>query len=472
MLDYGITAVNSRKFGKKPVNFTSIRQNTGPCTTYTDAHGKKMMKIALKTLGCRLNEAEIQAWSRDFQQRGATIVNDELAADLLVLNTCAVTSDAVRKSRHLIRRSQRRNPNARLIVSGCYASLDETVENSIEGIDLLVHNRDKDRLVEIAADVLEIPVMPSTATGPGENPLFTRNRSRAFIKIQDGCRYRCTFCIVTVARGKERSLAPETIIERVNAVHAQGVQEIVLTGVHAGGYGSDINSSLPELIRRLLNETAIPRIRMGSVEPWDLGEEFFNLFNNPRFMPHLHLPLQSGCDSVLKRMARRCRTADFQRLVQRLRESVPGFNLTTDIIVGFPGETEDEWCRGLNFIESIGFSHMHIFSYSPRQGTAAAAMPGQVPVRVRKQRSRELHDLMQRMKRAALEQCVGQCVPVLWESGIEQREQGQRLYGYTPAYQRVETGGEECADICNRIIETRITGVTDCGERLTGILAT
>lgn len=429
------------------------------------------MRIALKTLGCRLNEAEIQTWSKDFQARGLTVVNDENQADLLILNTCAVTQEAVRKSRHLIRRCQRHNPSARLVVSGCYASLDKNINNDIEGIDLVVPNQDKDRLVDIATDFLDIPIMPSTATGAGENPLFTRNRSRAFIKIQDGCRYRCTFCIVTVARGEERSQTPETVIKHINAEAAQGVKEIVLTGVHAGGYGSDINSSLAKLIQRILNETDIPRIRMGSVEPWDLKDDFLELFTNPRFMPHLHLPLQSGSDSVLKRMGRRCKTEDYTRLVTQLRNSVPGFNITTDIIAGFPGETESEWSETMDYIESTGFSHIHIFSYSPRQGTKAAEMDNHIPLDIKKRRSKELHALMYRMKRSTLERCIGQSFKVLWESRVVEDHNRNIVYGYTPGYQRVLASINKDICLTNRITGTRITGISDCGEILTGDLS-
>ena len=428
------------------------------------------MRIALKTLGCRLNEAEIQAWSNQFRDRGLTIVNDETSADLLVLNTCAVTGDAVRKSRHLIRRCQRRNPSAKLVVSGCYTSLNDKGQTEIEGIDLVIPNTDKDRLVDIASELLELPVMPSTATGAGETALFARNRSRAFIKIQDGCRYRCSFCIVTVARGEERSQTPESIIAQINTAHEQGVNEVVLTGVHAGGYGSDIGTSLAALLGRVLIETEIPRIRMGSLEPWDLEDDFLALFANPRFMPHLHLPLQSGSDSVLKRMARRCRTADFTNLVNTLRKSVAGFQLTTDIIAGFPGETETEWRQTLDFVEATGFAHLHIFSSSPRAGTGAAGMPEPVPREVIKARSRELHALMRRMKRESLAAGVGRRVDVLWESRSDDLGHAIAHYGYTPGFQRVEVCTGRDANLENTITPTRLTGISDEGDRLIGEL--
>lgn len=428
------------------------------------------MKIALKTLGCRLNEAELQSWSRGFQSRGLTITGDETQADILVLNTCAVTRDAVRKSRNLIRRCQRNNPQARLVVSGCYASLDQNIQHEIEGIDLLINNQDKDRLVEITSEQLDIPVMPSTATAAAENPLFARNKSRAFIKIQDGCRYRCTFCIVTVARGSERSMPVESIIESVNAASEQGIKEIVLTGVHAGGYGSDINSSLGSLIQRILDETDIPRIRMGSVEPWDLEPDFIHLFENRRFMPHLHLPLQSGSDSVLKRMARRCKTRDFHKLLDQIRSSVPGFNVTTDIIVGFPGETEEEWCESMDFIKSIGFSHIHIFAYSPREGTAAANMEQPVPLDLKRQRSQALHELMYKMKQSALEKQINSSCQVLWESRTVKNGNDFTVSGYTPAYHRVQTTMKPDQVLQNSITETRIDAVSECGETLLGTI--
>jgi threonylcarbamoyladenosine tRNA methylthiotransferase MtaB len=217
------------------------------------------MQVHLKTLGCRLNEAELETWARKFRLQGHAVTGQPDEADLVVVNSCAVTEEAVRKSRKLIRRVQRSNPQAKLVVSGCYASLNPAEIKSIPGVDLLIENRDKDRLPEIVAEKLDTLSMPDTATEPGENLLFARGRQRAFIKVQDGCRYKCTFCIVTEARGEERSRPPQEIIDEINALHQQGVQEAVITGVHLGGYGSDCNSNLGTLIERLLNETLIPR---------------------------------------------------------------------------------------------------------------------------------------------------------------------------------------------------------------------
>jgi threonylcarbamoyladenosine tRNA methylthiotransferase MtaB len=415
------------------------------------------VRVQLQTLGCRLNEAELEHWARQFRQRGCSIATSGEPADLVVINTCAVTAEAVRKSRKLLRRAQRDNPHARLVVSGCAASLPEQ-DLGEAGIDLLVPNGDKDRLVEIAAHALDLPLMPATATEPAADALFARGRQRAFVKIQDGCRYQCTFCITTKARGAERSRPIADICYEINNLSAAGIREVVLTGVHAGGYGGDLGSSLTELIAAVLDDTDVPRVRLGSVEPWDLPDAFWGLFENPRFMPHLHLPLQSGADSVLKRMARRCKSAEFQRLVEKARAAVSDFNVTTDIIVGFPGETDDEWRRTMGFVERIGFGHLHIFAYSPRAGTLAADLPGRVPDGVKRERGRELHALGQRMKRDLLQRFVGRSLAVLVESRNED-EAGSFDAALAPSYLPVRIRGA-ARDAANSIMPVRILGLS------------
>ena len=369
------------------------------------------MKVHLKTLGCRLNEAELETWAQAFQKSGHAITKQAEAAQLIVINSCAVTQDAARKSRQLIRRIHRDNPQAKLVVSGCYATLNQEEAGALLGVDLVVSNKDKDQLVERTLSELNMDTMPTMATDPGETSLFTRGRQRAFIKVQDGCRYRCTFCIVTVARGEEVSRSIQTVIDEINELHQQGITEAILTGVHLGGYGSDLGINLSDLIKAILTETDIPRLRLGSLEPWELPEDFFELFHNPRLMPHLHLPLQSGSDTVLRRMARRCKTEEFSAIVQRLRAKIPDFNITTDIIVGFPGETEQEWQDSYNFIKQTGFGHIHIFTYSRREGTKAANLPDQIAEDIKKQRSRQLHELANTMKLQFFKDNLGQEFP-------------------------------------------------------------
>jgi len=418
------------------------------------------VQIHLKAIGCRLNEAELEGWAREFKADGHTLVNEANEADLMVFNSCAVTQQAVRKSRQYIKRIQRDNPSAKIIMSGCYASLDPAEAAGALGVDLVVENKQKDQLVKIATQELNLPVMPQAATEPGESSLFQRGRQRAFIKIQDGCRYRCTFCIVTVARGEERSRSLQEIIDEINQFHRQGIQEIALTGVHVGGYGSEIDSSLYQLLEMILNETDMPRIRLASVEPWDLPEHFFQLFANPRLMPHMHLPLQSGTNSVLRRMARRCKTADFMELVKQARRAVPDFNITSDIIVGFPGETEEEWQQSLEFIKQIGFGHLHIFSYSPRSGTKAATLANPVPEKVKKERSKILHQLAQEMKLKTLESYIGRQVEVLWEGKGKIQENGQKRYwGYAPNYLRVAIDVEPEQEMSNQITLVTLNSV-------------
>lgn len=416
------------------------------------------MQIHLKTLGCRLNEAELETWALNFQKAGHSITRQPQEANLLVINSCAVTQEAVRKSKQMLRRIHRNNPSAKLVVSGCYATLDPDFATQTMGVDMVVANKDKSRLVEMTLAQLNLADMPEMATESGTNALFSRGRQRAFVKVQDGCRYQCTFCIVTKARGEEVSRQRQDIIEELNKLHQQGVNEVILTGVHLGGYGSDINTNLMQLIEQLLSKTNIPRIRLGSLEPWDLPDGFFQLFSNTRLMPHLHLPLQSGSNSVLKRMARRCKTEQFAQIAEQAREAIPHFNLTTDIIVGFPGETKSEWHQSIDFISQLGFGHIHIFSYSPRPGTRAATLPNQVAKDIKKRRSQELHRLAESMKQKLFTENSGHCFPVLWESNNKVLDNGkQQVFGYTPNYLRVMTEIDQDHRIENQIIDCRLT---------------
>jgi len=410
------------------------------------------MLVHLRTLGCRLNEAELESWAQAFQQAGHTITREQNQANLVIINSCAVTQDAVRKSRQLIRRIHRDNPSAKIIASGCYVTLNADEAAELLGVDLIIGNADKDRLVEMALAELEIPSMPAMSTEPAAISLFNRGRQRAFIKVQDGCRYRCTFCIVTVARGEEKSTPINQIIEDINRFVDQGVKEVILTGVHLGGYGSDIQQNLSGLIQAILDKTEVPRLRLGSLEPWDLPDNFFDLFRNTRLMPHLHLPLQSGSDSVLKRMARRCKTEEFSQIVQEAREKVPHINITTDIIVGFPGETEQEWLESFNYIKSINFGHIHIFTYSLRTGTKAASLPEHVTNAVKKQRSQQLHQLAEEMKQDFFQQNKDQTFSVLWEGQTEDVSETQhKVFGYTPNYVRIATLVDKSKNLENQL---------------------
>ena len=427
-------------------------------------------RVCLQALGCRLNEAELERWAARFQALGMELADDAKEADLVVVNTCAVTAEAVRKSRQLLRRARRANPESKLAVSGCYASLGEAGAARLAdelGVDLLVPNRDKDRLVEIAVETLGLPAMPQVATEPEASALLARGRHRAFIKVQDGCRYRCTYCVVTLARGAERSRSLEEVVAEVRRHRSAGVQEIVLTGVHLGGYGSDLGTGLSDLIRAILERTDVPRLRLGSLEPWDLPDDFWSLFEDPRLMPHLHLPVQSGSDSVLRRMARRCRGEHFRRLVETGRARVADLNVTTDIIVGFPGESEAEWRQTLDLVEAVRFGHVHVFAFSPREGTKAARLPSPVDRDTRRRRSRELHALAADHRRETLRRHLGRRLSMLVEGGPGSAADRPGLWhGYSPGYLKLELRAPADADLENRILPVRALELSADGERL------
>jgi threonylcarbamoyladenosine tRNA methylthiotransferase MtaB len=430
------------------------------------------MKVYLTSIGCRLNEAEVATWAREFQLAGHAVTTTPADADAFIFNSCAVTTEAARKSRQFVKRLHRLNPNARLVVTGCYASLEPEKVAGLMGVDLVVSNADKDKLVAQVAEAMDWSAMPNMATEPGAVYVYPGSRTRAFVKVQDGCRNRCTFCIVTVARGEERSRSIAAIVEEIRALYAAGYQEVVLTGVHLGGYGADLDEDLFSLVQTILADTDIPRLRLSSLEPWDLPPRFFELWQNPRVMPHLHLPLQSGSDRILRRMARRYTTEAYARLIADARATIPDFNLTTDIIVGFPGESESDWAQTVDFVQAIGFGHMHIFTYSIREGTAAARMPLQVPGDIKRARSRELHGIAARMKAETLARYAGSVQQVLWEGPGEVLSSGDiRWTGYTGNYLRVETVTSSDIDLENRILPVQLTGLMgDPPDRLQGLV--
>ena len=430
------------------------------------------MDVYLGTLGCRLNEAELEHWQRELESGGDRVVGRVEDAQVAVLNTCAVTHLAGRKSRQSIRQLHRKNPEAKLVVTGCYAVLDADKIAQMEGVDLVVDNLAKETLVRELRTKLDVANMPRMAeeAHAESSHLYAETRTRAFLKIQDGCRNRCTFCVVTILRGDERSIPVEAVLEQVKSLHANGYQEVVLTGVHLGGYGSDIGSSLFELVDRVLTETNIPRIRLTSLEPWDLPDNFFTLWENSRLQPHLHLPLQSGCDQTLRRMSRRASVESYTALVESARTHIPDLTLTTDLIVGFPGECDSEWRETLATVQALGFAHMHIFSYSAREGTKAAGLKGHVPPDIKKARSKEVHRLASAMKERHLLAFLGQIRPVLFE-GRSNTEQGDAVVytGYTDNYLRVSVRDTQGAELTNTIRPVRLNRID--GDRYEGTLA-
>jgi threonylcarbamoyladenosine tRNA methylthiotransferase MtaB len=392
------------------------------------------MKIYLDTIGCRLNQSEIEAMARQFRAVGHEIVNSAQMADMAVVNTCAVTNEAASDSRGKIRQIARAGVNE-IIATGCWATLQPQQANDLPGVLRVITNDRKDHLV---SDVLDLPQDSFDLEPIARKPLpGLHRRTRAFIKVQDGCDNRCTFCVTTIARGEGRSRSLADIILDVQSALEGGTKEIVLTGVHLGSWGQDSGKHLRDLVKAILRETDAPRLRLSSLEPWDLDAAFFSLWADKRLMPHLHLPLQSGCESTLRRMARKTSPQSFRELVSAARKVIPEVAITTDLIAGFPGETEAEFAESLEFVKEMNFAGGHVFSYSPRPGTGAAKMKGQIRPELRKERNRILYNALEESAGSYRQRFVGQMMPVLWESVSEMGEWGWQMEGLTGNYLRV-----------------------------------
>ncbi|MBV6392746.1 MAG: Threonylcarbamoyladenosine tRNA methylthiotransferase MtaB [Anaerolineales bacterium] len=392
------------------------------------------MKIFLDTVGCRLNQAEIESMSRQFRAAGHEIVASADHADMAVVNTCAVTTQAASDSRGKIRSIARAGVNE-IAATGCWTTIQPNEAALLPNVKYVIGNDKKDSLV---SQTINLQPSPFDLEPINRVPIpGIHRRTRAFIKVQDGCDNRCAFCVTVIARGAARSRSLDDVIQDVNSALAGGSKEIVLTGVHLGSWGYELNSRLRGLVEALLRETDVRRLRLSSLEPWDLDEGFFSLWSDPRLMPHLHLPLQSGSDSTLKRMARKTTTESFRKLVLAARSTIPDVSITTDLIAGFPGETDDEFAETLGFVNEMQFSGGHVFSYSPRPGTGAARMRGQVKPELRKKRNRILQEALEGSAKLHRGKFIGRVMPVLWESATEFGEYGWRMEGWTGNYLRV-----------------------------------
>ena len=430
------------------------------------------MKVYLDSIGCRLNQSEIEAYARQFRMDGHTLVATPQEADLVVVNTCAVTQSAVADSRQKIRQVHRAGEQplaehapAQIVVTGCWSTLNPAEAATLPGVSRIIPNAQKDSLV---ADVLHKPVELFEREFIERQPIpGLRLRTRAFIKVQDGCDNRCTFCVTTIARGPGRSRPIPAVLADVQAALVGGAQEIVITGVHLGSWGMDFTqpSGLKTLIQAILEESATPRLRLSSLEPWDLSADFFALWQDPRFdrrlCRHLHLPLQSGCAATLRRMARKTTPQSFQELVAAARTAIPDVAITTDIIVGFPGESETEFAHSLEFVKRMVFAGGHVFTYSARPGTAAARMPGQVMHSQRKERNAQMQALLERSAAQFRQRFVGQELDVLWVNAAALGPQGWTLHGLTDNYLRVAAQANQ--KLWNRVTTVRLEGVNAQG---------
>ncbi len=416
------------------------------------------MKIYLDTIGCRLNQSEIETYARQFRMAGHTLLPTPQGADLVVVNTCAVTAEAASDSRGKIRQAGRAGARE-IVVTGCWSTLQPNEAAAIPGVSRVVPNAGKDLLVP---QVLDLPPDTFDREPLLREPLPGAHlRTRAFIKVQDGCDNRCTFCVTTLARGAGRSRLLAGVLADVKL--AQAAREIVLTGVHLGSWGHDFTprQHLRRLVHALLDETDVPRLRLSSLEPWDLDAEFFSLWEDPRLCRHLHLPLQSGSPATLRRMARKTSPAAFSRLVAEARAAAPDMAITTDVIVGFPGESEAEFAETLEFVKAMQFAGGHVFTYSARPGTAAARMPDQVPHEIRKARSASLRQVLAEAAAAYQARFLGQVLPVLWENTTQLGPDGWQLSGLTGNYLRVTALAPQ--RLWNQITPVRLVARTPQG---------
>ncbi|MBN1438211.1 MAG: MiaB/RimO family radical SAM methylthiotransferase [Anaerolineales bacterium] len=372
------------------------------------------MKIFFDLVGCRVNEAEIESMAARARAQGHNPACALKDADWIVINTCTVTREAERDSRQKIRRAHSCNPAARIAVTGCWATMEPAQAASLPGVARVIPNAEK--------ELLPASLWPDEADGNRQNPRlpppFFRRRTRAYIKVQDGCDNACAYCVTRLARGPLRSRPADAVAADVLAAERAGAQEAVLAGVHLGAWGRDsqVENGLAHLLETVLARTSIPRLRLSSLEPWNLPPGFFRLWGDGRLCPHLHLPLQSGCAATLRRMRRNASPADFERIVEAARASIPDLAVTTDLMVGFPGESESEFRESLEFAERMQFARTHIFRFSPRPGTEAAEMADAVhPLEIRR-RALRARRAVNPPEEAYARSFLGREMDVLWEA--------------------------------------------------------
>ncbi|MEQ2548092.1 tRNA (N(6)-L-threonylcarbamoyladenosine(37)-C(2))-methylthiotransferase MtaB [Dorea ammoniilytica] len=421
-----------------------------------------MRKAALHNLGCKVNAYETEAMQEMLEQNGYEIVPFAEGADVYVINTCTVTNMADRKSRQMLHRARKMNPNAVVVAAGCYVQAQGAKADDC--IDIIIGNNKKKDLIAILDEHFakieekepQVELIDIAHTHEYEEMRVSRQaeHTRANVKVQDGCNQFCSYCIIPYARGRVRSRKMEDVLAEVHTLASNGYQEIVLTGIHLSSYGIDTGENLLELIRAVHQVEGILRIRLGSLEPRIITREFAEgIAALPKMCPHFHLSLQSGCNTTLKRMNRRYTAEEYYEKCELLREVFAHPALTTDVIVGFPGETEEEFRESKAFLEKVNFYETHIFKYSRRQGTKAAEMKDQVPEPVKTERSNQLIALGKVNKKAFEDRLIGQTVEVLMEEEI-QRDSETWQIGHTREYVKVGRKTEE--NLANQLINVEI----------------
>lgn len=424
-----------------------------------------MRRVAFYTLGCKVNQVETEQLKEEFLSRGYLLADFEDQADIYIINTCTVTHVSDRKSRAIIRRAVRRNPEALVVAVGCIAQVDAAQLAAIEGVDLVVGNRDKDNLPLIIEDYIacehagvQVLADPISADLKPKTVLFSQlhQRTRAFVKIQDGCQSFCTFCIVPQARGPVRSKPPEEVLEEIRQLVYLGYKEIVLTGIHTGFYGIDIPEwNLNRLIKAILDEISGDyRIRLSSIEALEMNDELLNLLaGDRRLCRHLHIPLQSGSDRILQQMGRRYDRSYYYGLVEKSARMIPGIAITADVMVGFPGETKQDFQNTYDLIEGLPMADLHVFKYSQRKRTPAAKMPNQVEETEKHTRSEILIELSRKKKNEFVKQFLGESFSLL----VEQKSGKDKYTGLTDNY--IEVIFPSATDLCGQIAEVELLAI-------------
>lgn len=429
-----------------------------------------MRRIAFYTLGCKVNQADTASMEAIFKASGYKVVGFNEDADVYLVNTCVVTNTGQRKSRQIINRAVRHNPLALTVVTGCYPQTAPEEVRAIDGVDVIIGNQERGRIVELVEealtskrdDILDNVQKMTVDTRFEELGVGTEtNKTRAFLKIQEGCNQYCTYCIIPFARGPLRSRSLESIKEEIAKLVEAGYKEVVLIGIHLGCYGKElakegIKLSLYDAVQAALSVPGVERLRLGSLESVEVETRLLELMaKEPRLCHHLHLPLQSGCDKILKSMHRPYDTARFAELLKEIRSYVPDIAVTTDIIVGFPGETEENFEETLAFAKSCGFAKMHIFPYSKRKGTPAEKMPDQVEEQVKQERAARLSELDKEMQHEAMSYWIGKEVTVQFEQPVDD----SHVEGLCGAYMRVVVEGSQ--ELCDQICTVHIVGAED-----------
>jgi threonylcarbamoyladenosine tRNA methylthiotransferase MtaB len=394
------------------------------------------MNIFLDSIGCRLNQAEIEQIAVKFKKAGHNLVGTAAEADLVVVNTCAVTAEAGSDSRQRIRQAVG-SGHAEVIATGCLSTLEGSKLLQLPRVILNIPNIDKDLLVEaclIKKGEEKEHVLFSRQPIPGR-----RERTRAFIKAQDGCDNHCTFCITRLVRGKSKSISENTIVAEIQNAVDGGAKEIILCGVQLGAWGQELypKKKLTDLVQRVLGNTSIPRVRLSSIEPWNLDKEFFHLWANPRMCRQLHMPLQSGSNEILEAMGRGHTKEEYEELIAKARSICPEIAITTDILVGFPGEGDVNQKETMDFVEKIRFAGGHVFPFSPRPGTTGEKLPDQVPPSIKKERSREIRNTLSQSAKAYFQLFLGENLQTLWEKTELLPNHNFLLEGWTDNYLKV-----------------------------------